>query len=184
MQARSARRRAAAICVCLGLNALAAAAEAFVGVRARHVGQARSPRACCRRGDVVALGAAAAQVFSADVTEYLRQSGLDDDCIAQCSRSLGTPSATCLRVNVLRTTVEDVASSLQELCRAELGVVPPLYQHPALPECIILPTSQNPALASSTTSSGARVRDLPRVLVGRLCGEAVMQGAHVFAPGM
>eukprot|EP00802_Teleaulax_amphioxeia_P004669 Tamp_04673.p2 GENE.Tamp_04673~~Tamp_04673.p2 ORF type:complete len:592 (-),score=80.16 Tamp_04673:81-1856(-) len=151
--------------------------------RPRRPGPARSPSACCRRDSIFALRAAA-QVFSADVTEYLRQNGLDDDCIAQCSRSLRTPSATCLRVNVLRTTVEDVAISLQELCRAELGHVPPLYQHPALPECIILPTSQNPALASSTTSSGARVRDLPRVLVGRLCGEAVMQGAHVFAPGV
>jgi len=193
---RAARR---ALCVCLGLNALAAAAAAFVGVHARRGGSreskgvvgvaprrpgpARSPSACCRRDSIFALRAAA-QVFSADVTEYLRQNGLDDDCIAQCSRSLRTPSATCLRVNVLRTTVEDVAISLQELCRAELGHVPPLYQHPALPECIIMPTSQNPALASSTTSSGARVRDLPRVLVGRLCGEAVMQGAHVFAPGM
>ena len=182
------------MCACLGLDALLAAATAFVVVPAqsagRRCGPALSPsspfpfpfgRLPVHRCGTCALGA---QAFSADVTAYLRGSGLDDKFIAQCSQFLQTPSATCLRVNVLRTTVEDVAASLLELCRNELGHVPPLFRHPALPECIILPTKYNPGLPSSTTSSGTRVSELPRVLVGRLCGEAVMQGAHVFAPGV
>jgi hypothetical protein len=53
--------------------------------------------------------------------------------------------------------VEDVAGSLRELCKAELGYVPPLYGHPALPECIILPPKLTENLESWWMTRLARV---------------------------
>ena len=153
--------------------------------------RSRNRAVCSARGHVRKSDAtrqmASAHVFSADVSEYLRVNGMDDAMLAQCSAALPTPSATCLRVNVPRATVESVAASLRELCADELGYTPTLYQHPALPECIILPSRGQDAGAigaAASAATAAAARDLPRVLVGRLCGEAVLQGAHVFAPGV
>jgi len=41
------------------------------------------------------------QVFSAEVTDFLREKGLDYASIQQFSTALKTPSATCLRINAL-----------------------------------------------------------------------------------
>jgi hypothetical protein len=42
------------------------------------------------------------QVFSDDVTKFLTEKGLDEALIARFSASLKSPSATCLRINLLR----------------------------------------------------------------------------------
>jgi len=94
--------------------------------------RAARPRAL--KSSLCSLCATQAQVFSSEVTEYLKENGLDDSSILQFSKALPKPTATCIRVNLLRTTVSDVAKSLRDLCKKELGYSPTLYQHPALPE--------------------------------------------------
>jgi hypothetical protein len=109
-------------------NIRAARPRASKGMSFPNIRAAR-PRALKSR-----LCATQAQVFSSEVTEYLKENGLDDSSILKFSQALPKPTATCIRVNLLRTTVSDVAESLRDLCKKELGYSPTLYQHPALPE--------------------------------------------------
>ena len=94
----------------------------------------RAARPRAPKSSLCSLCATQAQVFSSEVTEYLKENGLDDSSILKFSQALPRPTATCIRVNLLRTTVSDVAESLRDLCKKELGYSPTLYQHPALPE--------------------------------------------------
>ncbi|KAL4856723.1 putative methyltransferase [Chlorella vulgaris] len=109
------------------------------------------------------------------------EAALGAEKLAEISAALARPPlATCLRVNTMRTTVEDLLRRLPEAMTPEdaaLLEANPAYQHPLLAGAVILPgTGPHPIDYACT---GGR-----EVIVGRKAGEAVMRGAHVFVPGL
>ncbi|XP_035269886.1 tRNA (cytosine(72)-C(5))-methyltransferase NSUN6 isoform X1 [Anguilla anguilla] len=87
------------------------------------------------------------------------------------------PSFTCVRVS----THMETADAIRERLRAELrqmscynGGDIPILSHSQVPDVLLLPViGPRPALPES-----------PEVIVGAQCGNAVLRGAHVFAPGI
>lgn len=97
--------------------------------------------------------------------------------------ALARPSLqTTLQVNSLATTRDDVVRQLQQqllpggLCGAGGGSWVP-RPHALVPSAIVLP-GRGPNQLDLQPCGGAEV------VIGRLAGEAVLQGAHVFAPGL
>ena len=110
-------------------------------------------------------------MFSVEVEKYLR-TALSDDQIQQISRSLPLPPRfTTLRVNTLHSTRELVMLNLKSLLPTDKFSVSP---HPKLSDALII-TGSSSLLDSSF---------LPRVVVDRKCGKAVLRGADVFSPGI
>ncbi|KAL8440587.1 hypothetical protein Efla_006865 [Eimeria flavescens] len=129
------------------------------------------------------------------------------DCMLN-SLLLAAPTIT-LRVNTLRCTDTSAALAEAEKCLGLKGRI-----HPALPDVLLFPRSPSPFRESSelpkeSVASGVRAfplaaeeaagvaggaafpevkgapfRRLPMVVVGPQCGQAVLRGAHVFAPGV
>ncbi|EFN59890.1 hypothetical protein CHLNCDRAFT_132901 [Chlorella variabilis] len=118
--------------------------------------------------------------WDSEVRQYL-EAALGPQKLAEISAALARPPlATCLRVNTLRTSPQDLLRRLPEALAPEdraLLETNPAYVHPLLPDAVILPGTGPHAVDYS------RTRGL-EVVVGRKAGESVMRGAHVFAPGM
>jgi methyltransferase NSUN6 len=92
------------------------------------------------------------------------------------------PLLTCLRVNTLRTTPEDLLARLhgalspgdQQLI-AQAGTQP--YIHPQIPFAIMIPGS-GPHSVDYTSCQGLEV------IVGRRAGESMLRGSNAYAPGI
>jgi hypothetical protein len=123
--------------------------------------------------------------FPPDVRELITstsEGAISNEALLDMVARLRTPAATCLRVNTLRASPSDIAHQLAELCEAECGFRPTIYSPRAFPECLILPRRDGESPPPTDAASMPDARGA--VLVGRLCGEAVLQGAHVFAAGV
>lgn len=112
-----------------------------------------------------------------DVVDLLVETGFDPHVLDRIGEKLRTPAATCFRVNTLQADVNLVARELEELCLSSCGFRPSIFQHPLLRECLILPPRFNPKFDAEVLSWNSGQSRTPErvVLVGRLCGEAVLQ---------
>uniref|UniRef100_A0A3B3HK17 NOP2/Sun RNA methyltransferase 6 n=1 Tax=Oryzias latipes TaxID=8090 RepID=A0A3B3HK17_ORYLA len=80
------------------------------------------------------------------------------------------PLHTCVRASTHLAPLEEIRSKLQEeLSQVKLS---PILSHPQVPDVLLLPVD------------GPRYVRNPEVVVGAQCGNAVLRGAHVFAPGI
>nr|XP_057915780.1 tRNA (cytosine(72)-C(5))-methyltransferase NSUN6 isoform X2 [Doryrhamphus excisus] len=124
-----------------------------------------------------------------EVTDYLKGVFLNNELLAsiglqEAERRFETlltclshpPSSTCVRASVHLAPLGEIRHELcEELKKVnrqqkeDLQVVP----HPRVPDVLLLPVD------------GPSVQQLSKeVVVGAQCGNAVLRGAHVFAPGM
>lgn len=102
-----------------------------------------------------------------------------------CSISAATvrpPLTTCIRVNTLRTTAEDILRRLPDALTEEdrkflSNAEHPPYIHPQLPMAVMVPGSGPHAVDYSSTEG----REL---IVGRKAGESMLRGANAYAPGV
>ena len=124
------------------------------------------------------------ETLSLEIFEHLTASGYPSkEALRLISCKLATPAWIGIRVNTLRASPSAVMEELRELCRCLYGpefAAGVVAAHQAVPESILVParfTHREAALRQ-------RARGLPRVVVGRLCGEAVLQGADVYAAGV
>ncbi|XP_018419683.1 PREDICTED: putative methyltransferase NSUN6 [Nanorana parkeri] len=86
------------------------------------------------------------------------------------------PSFTTVRVNTLVTSVEAAKQQLDEEIKKQiLGDVIPIHQHPRLKDLLLIPV-----IGPRRTQKQHSVQ----VIVGALCGNAVLRGAHVYAAGI
>ena len=92
-------------------------------------------------------------------------------------RMASPPAISCLRLRPPRGTPERAA--LLTLLRNHVGPDMQVYEHPRLP--VVLIRSED--VASSTRWLPPTPAD-PVVYVSRKCAEAVLKGAHIFAPGV
>ncbi|XP_043920576.1 tRNA (cytosine(72)-C(5))-methyltransferase NSUN6 [Protopterus annectens] len=85
------------------------------------------------------------------------------------------PAFTTVRINTHLISVESAKQLLTDELEKQLKRKDLIIQHPELPDVLLVPVN------------GPR-RDLERysseVIVGAQCGNAVLRGAHVFAPGI
>ena len=84
------------------------------------------------------------------------------------------PDATVFRVNTTRISRSECLEKLAQL--TEAGSPPPCA-HASLEDAVILHNGSRHELPEYDTK-------LAQVIVDRVCGEAVLKGAHVFAPGV
>jgi 16S rRNA C967 or C1407 C5-methylase (RsmB/RsmF family) len=103
--------------------------------------------------------------------------------------AMATPNMeSCVRVNTLRTTREEVMSELRERVQAwgfriglSPGAVPEPVPHPTISDAIMLPFAHS-------EQNSLKPRDLSSyrksVVVDRPCGEAVLKGADIFVRGL
>ncbi|XP_073692963.1 tRNA (cytosine(72)-C(5))-methyltransferase NSUN6 [Garra rufa] len=83
------------------------------------------------------------------------------------------PLFTCLRASTHLHPLQDIQHRLeQHLAQQERS--PSVYTHPQLPDVLLLPV-HGPRSVDPLASE---------VIVGALCGNAVLRGAHVFTPGI
>eukprot|EP00879_Flechtneria_rotunda_P021512 GHRR01022673.1.p1 GENE.GHRR01022673.1~~GHRR01022673.1.p1 ORF type:complete len:169 (+),score=50.91 GHRR01022673.1:526-1032(+) len=87
------------------------------------------------------------------------------------------PLSTCLRVNTLKCTVQDVMQQLHSVAKSSQPA-PGVSTHPQLPVALLLkgtgPNHIDPAACSVSME----------VVISRRAGEAVLRGAQVFVPGV
>ncbi|XP_036377270.1 tRNA (cytosine(72)-C(5))-methyltransferase NSUN6 isoform X1 [Megalops cyprinoides] len=88
------------------------------------------------------------------------------------------PSFTCVRASThlapLNTIRERLLEELREQMSCHYPGDIPILSHTHVPDVLLLPViGPRPALPQN-----------PEVIVGALCGNAVLRGAHVFAPGI
>lgn len=88
------------------------------------------------------------------------------------------PRFTTVRVNVLKITLRKALALIEEHLRHQyIGKTSPLplvYPHHLLPDLLIIESSGIQGVQPATKE----------VIVGRMCGSAVLRGAEVFAPGV
>lgn len=90
------------------------------------------------------------------------------------------PSYTCVRASTHLAPLEDIRQKLgqelstQQMCGSSRGVSVEIVPHPCIPDVLLLPVD-GPRSVQQLKSE---------VVVGALCGCAVLRGAHVFAPGI
>lgn len=97
-------------------------------------------------------------------------------------RSLSTlsipPKFTTVRVNLIKTTLSKVLTLIEEHIRYQyVGKTTPLplvYPHHTLPDLLVIESSGIHKVQPTTKE----------VIVGRMCGSAILRGAEVFAPGV
>ncbi|WIA32336.1 hypothetical protein OEZ86_003174 [Tetradesmus obliquus] len=87
------------------------------------------------------------------------------------------PLSTCVRVNTLRTSTQDVMQQLQGLLPQQHSAVH-FAPHPQLPMAILLQGS-GPHSISPAAAGAAK-----QVVISRKAGEAVLRGAQLFVPGV
>nr|XP_033787194.1 tRNA (cytosine(72)-C(5))-methyltransferase NSUN6 isoform X2 [Geotrypetes seraphini] len=95
-----------------------------------------------------------------------------DNLLSQLSRP---PAFTTVRVNTLLASVEQVKQLLIEEIHKFNGLNVPVFQHPKLLDVLLIPVI-GPRKTLEKHSD--------QVIVGALCGNAVLRGAHVYAPGI
>ncbi|KAG7153634.1 tRNA (cytosine(72)-C(5))-methyltransferase NSUN6-like [Homarus americanus] len=88
------------------------------------------------------------------------------------------PRFTTVRVNLLKTNVSEAVALVEEQLRLQhVGKSTPLplvYQHHKLPDLLVVESHGIQKVKPATKE----------VVVGRMCGSAVLRGAEVFAPGV
>jgi len=84
------------------------------------------------------------------------------------------PAQTCFRVNTTKISRDECINEIAQLL---VPGSPQPVAHPTLTDAILLPGSGPYELPSFNTS-------LDQVIVDRACGEALLKGANVFAPGV
>ncbi|CAJ1082528.1 tRNA (cytosine(72)-C(5))-methyltransferase NSUN6 isoform X2 [Xyrichtys novacula] len=89
------------------------------------------------------------------------------------------PSYTCVRVNTHLAPLEEIRHKLGEelkkqMCRSSEDVQVQIFPHPRIPDVLLLPVI-GPRPVKQLSSE---------LVVGAQCGNAVLRGAHVFAPGI
>lgn len=117
-----------------------------------------------------------------EVEAYLAAALGADRLRAISAATVRPPLTTCLRVNTLRTTPEDVLRRLpnalspadKELLE-QVGRQP--YIHPAIPFAVMVPGS-GPHHVDYTDCQGLEV------IVGRKAGESMLRGSNAYAPGI
>ncbi|XP_060104381.1 tRNA (cytosine(72)-C(5))-methyltransferase NSUN6 isoform X1 [Heteronotia binoei] len=86
------------------------------------------------------------------------------------------PAFTTVRVNTHLASVEHIRSLLsEEISKQYKGFSVPLLQHPKLPDILLIPIIGPRKDLQELTN---------QVIVGSQCGNAVLRGAHVYAPGI
>ncbi|XP_015270096.1 PREDICTED: putative methyltransferase NSUN6 isoform X2 [Gekko japonicus] len=86
------------------------------------------------------------------------------------------PAFTTVRVNTHLASVEHIRSLLSEEIRKQYkGFSVPFLQHPKLPDILLIPIIGPRKDLQELTN---------QVIVGAQCGNAVLRGAHVYAPGI
>eukprot|EP00744_Colponema_vietnamica_P009812 GILI01013924.1.p1 GENE.GILI01013924.1~~GILI01013924.1.p1 ORF type:complete len:462 (+),score=52.99 GILI01013924.1:42-1388(+) len=119
--------------------------------------------------------------FSEEVKEYLSKSwALADSYDATLTALACPPIFTTLRVNTLRTSPQDALESLRQFLAASTasqsnGPAFEPFVHPLLNDLIMI---------CGHVPSPPPSRIYPEVVVDRMCGEAVLRGAVIYAPGV
>lgn len=118
-----------------------------------------------------------------EVEDYLGAAMGADRLQTISQATVRPPLTACLRVNTLRSTPEDVLRDLpgaiSEVDRSILAdAATEPFVHAVIPFAVMVPGS-GPA-----TDIDYSVAEGKEVMVGRKCGESVLRGAHVFAPGV
>ena len=118
-----------------------------------------------------------------DVERYLTAFLGAERFAAISSAIVRPPLQTCLRVNTLRTTPEDVLRRLPDALsptdRHLLAQSPRQpYIHPLLPFAILVPGSGPHHGINYDAAQGLEV------IVGRRAGESMLRGAECYAPGV
>ena len=127
--------------------------------------------------------------------------GAGSERLAAYCRCLSVPpDYTCVRVNTLQCpdverAARELDAILAPLRASRLGAPPagaeaatqwPVRRHELVPDVLLIPSSASAAAVQAATGGGGSGGDnaLPAVVVDRLCGEAVLRGADVFAGGV
>lgn len=90
------------------------------------------------------------------------------------------PSHTCVRASTHLAPLDEISQKLgeelkkQQLCGSSAGVPLEIVPHPCIPDVLLFPVD-GPRSVQQLQSE---------VVVGAQCGNAVLRGAHVFAPGI
>ena len=114
-------------------------------------------------------------MFTTDVEGYLR-SVFGSHFNELQSALLCPPNITTLRVNLRQTDVHDAIKTLHQALEAvSNGIRYDPKPHPVLPDCVVIPCNSQPNALKFIS---------PFVVVDAGCGEAVLRGSHVFAPGV
>lgn len=120
--------------------------------------------------------------WNPDVEQYLSSALGSSRLQAISSAAVRPPLATCLRVNTLRTTPEDVLRRLPDaLAESDKAILVNAehqpHVHPELPMAVIVHGS-GPHPVDYSDTHGLEV------IVGRKAGESMLRGANAFAPGI
>ena len=121
-------------------------------------------------------------VWDPDVKKFLEGS-LGKERLKVVSESLTRPPLlTCIRVNRLKSTVEEVLEALPRMVGTEEDAIlmqeyPP-FKHPIVPWAIIV-RGTGPCMDIDYDQAQER-----EVIVGRLAGESMLKGAQGYAPGI
>ena len=97
------------------------------------------------------------------------------------------PAYTSLRVNTLKTTVDEVLETLKSLL-ANSDVEYQIKVHTLLPDCLIIQSTKHlietkkGKLEESISENDHRT--MRSILVDRLCGESVLRGSDIFIKGI
>jgi len=120
--------------------------------------------------------------YDLEVETFLGNALGVDRLAAISSATCRPPLATCIRVNTLRTTAEDVLRRLptalspsDQKLLAQAGIQPSI--HPQIPFAIMIPGS-GPHPVDYSQCQGLEV------IVGRRAGESMLRGSNAYAPGI
>lgn len=120
--------------------------------------------------------------WQTDVEEFLSAALGADRLRAISAATVTPPLATCIRVNTLRTTPEDILRRLPDVLDPEerdffgqSGTTP--HIHPNAPLAVMVPGS-GPHTVDYSVTQGREV------IVGRKAGESMLRGANAYAPGV
>lgn len=86
------------------------------------------------------------------------------------------PRHTCIRVNTHKTTAEAVSQKIKNYIEQEIGRAPILSMEAKMPEVILIHNWDKSSLDLSQYEG--------QVIVDSICGEFVLKGAPIYAPGI
>lgn len=122
--------------------------------------------------------------------EEFFESALGGERFRSISDAIPTPPLrTCIRVNRLKTTREDVIRrlplGLESECDRKMLIDCPPVAHEVLPMAVII-TGSGPKAVDYGEGDEDFLSNLggKEVIVGRLAGESMLKGAHGYAPGI
>ena len=121
--------------------------------------------------------------WNAEVEEYLASVLGRDRLEAISAATVAPPLTTCLRVNTLRTTPQQVVEGLQaELSPDDRQMLEASghqpYIHPTIPCAVMVPGSGPHHGIDYDVCGGLEV------IVGRTAGESMLRGSNCYAPGV